>query len=87
MTAARSTAQMQTHLMMQYIGVVSLLGRIGQHLPKGHEDRYGLDKAMRDANNLFLVGEVNIFMQPASNGGYAAFERDQIIKSMAGVKP
>lgn len=72
--AMTSTADFDTRLWSQYLGVVTLLGNIAKHLPRGHEDRYGIDKAMRDANNVLLVRESTIRFVEASGGGYAPFE-------------
>lgn len=76
-----STEQMQTRLLMQYIGVCTLLGRVSESVPNGDQNRYGIDKAMRDANNLFLCGSVDLFFQKSSRGGYAAFERSALLKT------
>lgn len=73
-----TTQQLRVRLMMQYLGVVTLLGRIAKHLPAGHEDRYGLDKAMRDANNLLLCSRSTICYMRSSDGGYGAFDRKQL---------
>ena len=67
-----------TRLRMQYIGVCTLLGRIAGRLPKHDENHYGIEKAMRDANNLLLVEGSDIYFQQLSNGDYAAFERSQL---------
>lgn len=73
-----STERMPTRLMMQYIGVCTLLGRIAKHVPRGNENWYGIEKAMRDANNLLLVHGNEICFQRSSDGGFAAFEREQL---------
>jgi hypothetical protein len=73
-----STETMHTRLMMQYIGVCTLLGRIAKHLPAGDENHFGVDKAMRDANNLLLVEGSEVWFDKSSGGGYAAFERSQL---------
>ena len=73
-----STEHITTRLMMQYIGVCTLLGRVAKYLPTGDENRYGVEKAMREANNLLLIHESEIYFQRSSDGGYAAFEREKL---------
>lgn len=75
----KQTSQPDTRLLMQYIGVCTLLGRIASHVPKRDQNRYGIDKAMRDANNMLLVQGIGLFFQRSSDGGFAAFERAQLI--------
>jgi hypothetical protein len=75
--ARRSIAQPDTRLQMQYIGAVSLLGRLAAQIPKGHELHFGITKAISDCNNFLLATESEIRFCPASGGGYAAFEVEQ----------
>lgn len=39
---SKATSQSNTRLKMQYLGAMTLLGRIAKYLPSGHEDRFGL---------------------------------------------
>ena len=82
-----STEKMPTRLMMQYIGVCTLLGRVAKRVPLGDENRYGIEKAMRDANNLLLVHGSELCFQRSSDGGYAAFERSQLKQPERPVNP
>jgi hypothetical protein len=66
----------ETRLRAQYLGVVTLLGKIAARLPKRDEAHYGIDKAIRDANNYLLVTDGDIRFAKSSDGGYAAFPSD-----------
>lgn len=76
---SKSIAESDTRLRMQYIGVLTLLGRVARHLPMGDEDRYGIDKAFREANNWLLVNDSDLYYAK-SGTGYAAFERSQLAR-------
>lgn len=75
-------------LLMQYIGAITLLGMVAEKLPKGSEFNFGVDKAMRDANNLLLVAGSTIVFAKTSRGGFGPFEREQFesIKEMVRVE-
>lgn len=79
-----TTEQMNTRVYMQYLAAVALIGRIAKHLPENHPDRYGVMRAMNDANNVLLHKGSEIIYQKSSDGGFAAFEREQVaaIKKM-----
>jgi hypothetical protein len=83
MAKTKSMAEPDTRLLMQYLGVVTLLGRIARHLPKGDEDQYGLEKAIREANNYLLVTGSEIRYLRTVGGGYGAFTVDQLEKHNA----
>lgn len=59
----------------KYLGVLALLGRLARHLPKGHEDRYGVERAFADANQWLEARDSTLRFQKSSDGGYAAFEQ------------
>lgn len=68
----------RTPLLRHYIGAVTLLGRIARHLPQGYSDQYGVDKAMRDANEVMRLNNVAIRFCKSSDGGFAAFDSEQV---------
>jgi hypothetical protein len=71
----RSISRPNDRVRMNYLGVLALLGRVARDLPRGHHEHYGVDKAMRDANNYLLLDDSDLIFLPSSGGGYAAFAR------------
>lgn len=69
-----SIARPDVRLYMQYIGAMTLLGRVARHVPKGDELRAGLDRALHDANNWLLVNDKDIRFERDSAGGWSAFD-------------
>lgn len=65
-------------LRSQYIGAISLLGKLKARLPRGDEAHYGIDCAIREANNYLLVTDSEILFDKSSFGGYAAFPRETV---------
>jgi len=77
----KSIANPDMRLRMQYLGVVALLGKVSARLPKGDEAHFGIEKAIRDANNFLLATDGDIRFSKSSSGGYAAFPADSFKKS------
>lgn len=62
----------------QYLGVVSLLGRVSTHADLSHEDRECIARAMRDANAVLRGRASEIVFARCAPRGWAAFERSQV---------
>ena len=68
-------------LRSQYIGAISLLGKVSARLSKGDEAHFGIDKAMRDANNFLIATDSDILFDRSASGGYAAFPREAVFQN------
>ena len=65
-------------LWMQYLGVLSLLGRIIRLLPEGSDDAHCVTDAFVDANILMRMRGSTIRYERASGNTVGAFELEQI---------
>ena len=59
---------------MQYLGVLSLLGRVVARADISVIDRSSFDEAFIDANVVLRKRGTEMYFERSSDGGYAAFE-------------
>ncbi len=65
--------QREAKIRMQYIGVMTLLGRLSVLKALGADDRYCVDRAFEDAN--VALDDSSIQFVRGAAGGYAPVER------------
>lgn len=67
-------ADLDQRFRMQYIGVLSLLGRALRLLPPEASERDDAFRAFVDANILLRLEGLDVYFEHSSGGGYAAFD-------------
>lgn len=72
--AVGGVEDMGTRIYMQYLGVLSLLGRVTSHLPQHHSDRECVEQAFVDANVVLRRRGSTFYFEHAASGGFAMFE-------------
>lgn len=72
---------MSQRIYMNYLGVLSLLGRISQNADLSATDKEAVHCAMGDANAILNARKSEvIFARAGSRNGWALFERSQVKK-------
>lgn len=64
-------------ILMQYIGAMSLLGRLTSRFDAG-DDQEGIDRAFNDLNSILNSMDSEVVYARTGGGGWGAFTREQI---------
>lgn len=60
---------------MQYLGALSLLGRIADRAPLNEDDKSSLDRCFEDANSALNYHDSDYVFKKTMNGSYSLFDK------------
>jgi hypothetical protein len=79
----QDASRMEQRVYMQYLGVMSLLGRIAGHVNLSREDAALVERAFEDVNVILEVRGSDSYYEKCAPRGYSLFDRPKVTDDAA----